>query len=1022
MTMKTFRCWSVDSVGKTVYSDIGQLPADADAVFLAAHTPMVISHLRGTELLGANSDEQLVLDALLSGVGDTDRNTLVAVTGHSGAGKSHVVRWVHSQLDATDTRFHVLYVPRAVQTVRELLKRIVVGLPGSGGEEFMRRVDDAVGNSSPGELRDRLLGEIRLALTWTLEIEPPKEAENIEQKSAREERNALLGETDDQGKRRDGLADLLVLPHVNRTMLREGGLLDRFVQSVFEKTSRRDGHQDGFTEDDLPLRDPGMRRAFGGNRALAERWDLIREFPETALSLLDEAVRVALPKALGLTANNGETLDLLFRQARQLLRTQGKELVLLFEDLAQFGLIDGELYDQFVTQPAEDMAPLRVLFAVTDGPYEKLGETIQTRITHRFQVQPTSVTDHETFVGRYLNLVRVGRTGIEDARAKVSGGDQWVPNACDTRENGLPCRVRDECHQAFGAVDIEDLGQVGLYPYNDIALRRAVLGRGDQPTPRAILDVCVRDALIEADRHIGDGSYPHQRVREVFDFTATMLKDAVLDGRTGPEADRLYRAMVIWGNEKPLHPGVAEAFSLSVPGALAGKVAASSKQPPTPQPPRVDTETTTTVSPLHELFQWQNGEWLPDNDATMYRTILFKMVTARIDLSQDLFHTANGIGKDRFQDLFRSYSFVLEDARGSKPGKSSIRIELGRKDASVLMAAKWFADHGHWQPVAGKWPFPDGVSPVDLMLILEQRLDEWAEQVRAEFIRMMDGRGLVHAAIGVRAVALLATGTAPEKLKSINDVVSAAKQKRIPASPVWASVDDLARDALETVRVAEIVGSLAAVRQGDSRNPQLVDVVELDAGLVQFLRQPTKHLRHAGERFHDVDPVLAKAARDLLAAVEKAATPQLAEFRDALGVLKPGLADCKPRAVAKAARDVGRRAMEHGLLRPADCWSNFEEAADRVENIPAGMPLDWQSGGRPDADEALAIQGLARSAIQGARALTVLKDSLAATREECNRNDGSAENIENHGQQVRAKLSQIRNYLDELRVSEASRA
>ena len=91
-TMKTFRCWSLESVGKTVYSDIGQLPTDADAVFLAAHTPMALSHPRGQELPDSGSGEQQVLNALLSGVGDLDRNTLVAVTGSPGAGKSHVVR------------------------------------------------------------------------------------------------------------------------------------------------------------------------------------------------------------------------------------------------------------------------------------------------------------------------------------------------------------------------------------------------------------------------------------------------------------------------------------------------------------------------------------------------------------------------------------------------------------------------------------------------------------------------------------------------------------------------------------------------------------------------------------------------------------------------------------------------------------------------------------------------------------------------------------------------------------------
>ena len=39
-SMARFRCWSAEGVARTVFSDIGMLAGDADAVFLAAHTPV----------------------------------------------------------------------------------------------------------------------------------------------------------------------------------------------------------------------------------------------------------------------------------------------------------------------------------------------------------------------------------------------------------------------------------------------------------------------------------------------------------------------------------------------------------------------------------------------------------------------------------------------------------------------------------------------------------------------------------------------------------------------------------------------------------------------------------------------------------------------------------------------------------------------------------------------------------------------------------------------------------------------
>src|SRR5262249_45036756 len=198
------------------------------------------------------------------------------------------VRWVHAHQDRADERFHILYVPRAVQTIRELLRRIVAGLPGGGGAEFIQRVDEAVGSATPAELADRLLAEMRHVLTWTLEPRPaPEGRETLVERGQREDRNRLLGEADEaDGKRRNGLADLVELEPVNRRLLRPDGLLRELAQAVNERTSRRD--VPGFGRDDLPLREAGMLRALRGNRDLHELWNGVTVEPELALGLLDD--------------------------------------------------------------------------------------------------------------------------------------------------------------------------------------------------------------------------------------------------------------------------------------------------------------------------------------------------------------------------------------------------------------------------------------------------------------------------------------------------------------------------------------------------------------------------------------------------------------------------------------------------------------------------------------------------------------------------------------------------------------
>ena len=323
-SMTKFRCWNAESVAKTVFSDIGALSSNADAVFLAAHTPVELAHRKGPEIGSAGSGEAQVLDALTSRIGDLERNTLVAVTGGSGSGKSHVVRWVHSHLDRDDKRYHVLYVPRAVQTLRELLRRIIEGLPGVEGSDLMNRVDAAIANVRPGELQERLINEIRIALNWTIEDRAAFDGESADEAATREDRNAMLGvRNEETGGREAGLAELIDVPQVKETLLRSDGRLSQLVQSYFDETSRRDDNDEIFTAEDLPLKVAGIRRHLSGRRESAELWTVIQRQPQDALELLEEALRVALPKTVGLRATGGETLDSLFRESRRALRRAG---------------------------------------------------------------------------------------------------------------------------------------------------------------------------------------------------------------------------------------------------------------------------------------------------------------------------------------------------------------------------------------------------------------------------------------------------------------------------------------------------------------------------------------------------------------------------------------------------------------------------------------------------------------------------------------------------------------------------
>jgi hypothetical protein len=123
----------------------------------------------------------------------------------------------------------------------------------------------------------------------------------------------------------------------------------------------------------------------------------------------------------------------------RLLRREGTELILLFEDLALFGLVDDDLYDQFSQPPRDDYCPLRVVFAITTAKYLELRDTVRDRVTHRYDVQNMESGDGDadpamvTFVARYLNNAR--------PRPWLSGA---LPASARSSDRSLPIRDRNQ--------------------------------------------------------------------------------------------------------------------------------------------------------------------------------------------------------------------------------------------------------------------------------------------------------------------------------------------------------------------------------------------------------------------------------------------------------------------------------------------------------------------------------------------------------------------------------------------------
>ena len=211
---RRFHCWTTAVVQETVFGDIASLGLDSDPVFLAAHVSLPVHHLHGVQLEDAQG-ELALLRALTSSFGVAGQNTLIAVTGPSGSGKSHLVRWVHAQLPEAPDRYYVVYVPKALETLRGLLEHILSRMPGTEADAVRAELEKAVGQKSPEELADELVDRLKSVLTFGMSDTRPGQDNEM--------RNFVLGTPDPGSKRReDGLGDLLLVKTVRDHLLRGG--------------------------------------------------------------------------------------------------------------------------------------------------------------------------------------------------------------------------------------------------------------------------------------------------------------------------------------------------------------------------------------------------------------------------------------------------------------------------------------------------------------------------------------------------------------------------------------------------------------------------------------------------------------------------------------------------------------------------------------------------------------------------------------------------------------------------------
>lgn len=615
-----------------------------DAVLLAVHEPGPLITRTANGAVERPATEADLLASLMRDASDGSA-VLVAITGESGVGKSHLVRWLHAQLQRHPTRDQlvIVLVPKTA-SLRQVVERILQPLQGEAYSKLLAELSQTVDHLRPKHAAAMLCTALSLVL---------------EQKF--KEGMASLRSTDREDRE---LRERLALTRVLRDLIREPEVFDhwfsipleRIVRQTIEGGSEQQtGEQRRFVPADL---DPPESYTPDGSRppVQAALQQLTRNDGASrplAAEILQEALDPALRDVFQFSRALGQrTIEEIVDGIRQQLLKDGKELVLLIEDFAALAGIQQPLLNLMIAESDHGgvrvRAPIRTALAVTDG-FLPSRQTILTRAKQEWLIPNTAATPQAiidrmvSLAGRYLNAARWGANALRKQFEVNRAGEieGWV--------KPFPTALSDDDLQRLAAFGESPQGYP-LFPLSALSIesiaRRELSPGGElRLNPRAFIDTVLRQTL--AHRSLYESkAFPPANFKGAAP-NATVQIALTARGMPQEQLARLAPVLDYWaGNPGNLSDapraakGVFEAFALPWPfdtptGKVTGPVTGTGKgsdkarvpQPVSPQPP---SPSPPPAPELEYLTAWSEGR-IDQRYARRVRNLLAEALKDRLD-------------------------------------------------------------------------------------------------------------------------------------------------------------------------------------------------------------------------------------------------------------------------------------------------------------------------------------------------------------------------------------------------------
>ena len=657
--MNTRVCWTRTAVQDATQIDVGSLEVDdpyADAMFRAIHRSLPVKKEVGGSRT-SNATEGDVLKEFTANL-SSNEPLLLFVTGDKGTGKSHLVRWLKSNIGPRPT-WHIVYIEKRNTSLKQVIERILAGIDTPTAQHLRGELERASSDiKTDSEAMLALLQRLDHLVKFdtSVDIKGLSGLDTEELTALRKHADRLLGDFTFRAR-----------------MSQPGGPLERIV-----RLARGEADPDeAIDEADLHLREsdfsvepsyfedagPEVQKLVG---AVVSNKALRREIAALCDYYLPRA------KAEVFTGQSTDLLDV-FQDVRREVANNNQELCLFIEDLVLLHGIDKQLAQALTIPASRDLCKLRAAIAVTSGYLTGVDTFTDRGIHYTLNIDASTIGPEglRDFVSRYMNAGRIDEKVLRDLSPTAR-----IPNAC------VGCPVQQSCHETFGKSE----SGYGLYPLNANAVDRLVeLATPNAFRPRQILREVIRYPLgVAEDEILTSGVFPSDAFARSLDEVRANVPFEVRakirrENHTTPEAELSLRSFYA---AHPLQTDDALEQTARYLGVdLSEGISDDSSVTDDPKPPKPKPR------PSDEIERWANGARLGATTANTIRKFVCNSVVD--ELQNGPYGTPIRKAKSNEWKIgahtLRITDVMIDRAQGGGPGVGAMTFNIDATDEDALL-------------------------------------------------------------------------------------------------------------------------------------------------------------------------------------------------------------------------------------------------------------------------------------------------------------------------------------------------